>query len=293
MPTKIEKDEISGQNTTGHEWDGIKELNTPLPSWWIYTFYACILWAVAYYFFYPAWPSLSGYTKGSLDYSARVEVEQDLKDLRTKGTRAEFVNQIAKVDLAAIKKDPKLYGFAMAGGKAAFGDNCAACHGSAAQGATGFPNLQDDTWLFGGTMEQIHKTIAYGARNSNPESWSTAMPRFKTDGVLKDDQISDVADFVLSLNGKTPDAAAVTRGKAIFAEQCVSCHGDNAEGNQELGAPRLANAVWIYGGDKKTIVASINNGRTGEGSMPAWSERLDAATIKMLAVYVHSLGGGK
>lgn len=292
MPTKIEKDEISGQTTTGHEWDGLKELNTPLPSWWIYTFYVCILWAVVYYFFFPAWPlPWGGHTKGMLGYSARAELEVDVKDLQTKGVRAEFTKKIAVASLADIKKDQKLYEFAITGAKAAFGDNCAACHGSAGQGAVGFPNLQDDTWLFGGTLEEIYKTISFGVRNSNANSHATMMPRFKADGILKDDQISDVADFVLSLNGKTGDAAAVARGKAVFAENCTSCHGDAGEGNQELGAPRLAKAVWIYGGDKKTLVETVSYARAGV--MPAWSERLDPATVKMLALYVHSMGGGK
>jgi cytochrome c oxidase cbb3-type subunit 3 len=180
---------------------------------------------------------------------------------------------------------------AIAGGRAAFGDNCAPCHGRGAQGFTGFPNLNDDDWIWGGSLEAIYQTIAHGVRNGGAEARDSAMPRFGLDGILERAQINDVADYVLSLSGKAPDPAAAERGKTIYADNCVSCHGEDGKGNRDLGAPNLADAIWLNGGTKAEVMRSIETGRGGV--MPAWAGRLDEATVKKLAVYVHSLGGGE
>ncbi len=285
-----EIDHVSGKTTTGHEWDGIKELNTPLPRWWVLTFYATIVWAIGYWIVYPAWPLLSSYTTGLFHYSSRADVAVELANLEK--VRGEKMVALGSASLAQIEKDPALLALARARGKTVFGDNCAPCHGSGAAGAKGYPNLNDDDWLWGGTLDQIMQTIQYGVRSGNPKAHESAMLAFGKDGILKPEQVVTVANFVRSLSGLPTapgyDAAA---GKKLFADNCASCHGDTGKGNQEVGAPNLTDKIWLYGGDEATIVETITNGRSGV--MPAWIGRLDPSTIKAMAVYVHSLGGGQ
>jgi cytochrome c oxidase cbb3-type subunit III len=289
MPTKREKDAATGTEILDHEWDGIRELNTPLPKWWLYVLYACILWSFGYYIFYPAWPGLTNYTRGVLGYAQRGEVKAELDALARR--RAPVLDRIAKADLAQIRSDPSLLAVAVAGGRVAFADNCAACHGAGGAGAKGFPVLADDDWLWGGKLDAIHQTIAFGVRSAHDKTRQSAMPAFGVDGILQPAQISDVAEFVLSLTRRSRDPAKAERGKALFADNCALCHGDDGGGNQELGAPRLSDGIWLYGGDREAIVQTITQARTG--MMPAWVGRLDEATVKMLAVYVHALGGGQ
>jgi cytochrome c oxidase cbb3-type subunit 3 len=277
--------------TTGHEWDGIRELNKPLPKWWLWTFYATIVWAIGYWLLMPSWPLVAGYTKGLLGYSQREAVSEQLD--AAKAAKAEFRQKIAASDLAAINANPGLLGFALAGGEAAFGDNCAPCHGRGAQGAFGYPNLRDDSWLWGGTLDAIHQTITHGIRANDPETRSPGaqMPAFGATGVLTEPQIADVDEFVLSLSGRADDKEAAERGSKIFAATCAPCHGPEGKGNQAIGAPDLTDELWLYAGDKATIANTIRGGRGGV--MPAWGGRLDPETIKELAIYVHSLGGGQ
>jgi cytochrome c oxidase cbb3-type subunit 3 len=283
-------DSVSGRSTTGHEWDGIKELNTPLPRWWILTFYATIVWAIGYWIVYPAWPLVTGYTTGLFHYSTRASVAVDLADLES--LRGEKMKVLGTTALADIEKDPALLALARARGKTVFGDNCAPCHGSGAAGAKGYPNLNDDDWLWGGSLDQIAQTIQFGARSGHAKAREGQMLAFGRDGMLKKEEIVTVANYVRSLSGLSTargfDAAA---GKKIFAENCVSCHGEDGKGNQELGAPNLTDQIWLYGSDEATLVETITNGRAGV--MPAWVGRLDPVTVKALTVYVHSLGGGK
>ena len=286
---KKQGDTSADKETTGHEWDGIAELNNPLPKWWLYTFYACIIWAIGYWIVYPAWPLVSSYSKGYLGYSQREKVSEDL--VAAQAEKAGFRAKIAASDLATINADPELMNFAMAGGAATFGDNCAPCHGRGAQGAFGYPNLRDDAWLWGGSLDAIHQTITHGVRADDPQTHNTQMPAFGKLGMLKPDQVSDVAEYVLSLSGNVDDDAAAERGAPIFATNCAVCHGPEGKGNQALGAPNLSDELWLYGGDKATVVETITNSRGG--MMPAWTGRLDPATIKELAIYVHSLGGGQ
>ena len=283
-------DHVSGRATTGHEWDGIKELNTPLPRWWVITFYLCIVWAFGYWIVYPAWPLLSSHTAGIWNYSTRAEVATELANLEK--IRGDKMVALGAASLGEIEKNPALLALARARGKTVFGDNCAPCHGSGGAGAKGYPNLNDDEWLWGGSLEQIMQTIQFGARSGHPKAHENAMLAFGKEGVLKKDQIVTVANYVRALSSLPTapgyDAAA---GAKIFAENCTSCHGDNGKGNQELGAPDLTDKIWLFGSDEATLIETITNGRAGV--MPAWVGRLDPSTIKALTVYVHSLGGGK
>jgi cytochrome c oxidase cbb3-type subunit 3 len=290
MSEHNEIDHVTGRSTTGHEWDGIKELNTPLPRWWVLTFYATIVWAFAYWVVYPAWPLVSGYTAGVLHYTNRAAITEDLANLEA--LRGEKMKVLGTASLADIEKDPALLALARARGKTVFGDNCAPCHGSGAAGAKGYPNLNDDDWLWGGSLDQIMQTIQFGARSGHAKAHEGQMLAFGRDGVLKKDEVVTVANYVRALSGlSTTPGYDTAAGKKIFAENCVSCHGDDGKGNQELGAPNLTDQIWLYGSDEATLIETIGNGRTGV--MPAWIGRLDPVTIKALTVYVHSLGGGK
>jgi cytochrome c oxidase cbb3-type subunit 3 len=283
-------DSVTGVETTGHVWDGdVRELNKPLPRWWLYVFYATIVWAIGYWAVYPAWPTLNGYTKGYLGYSQRGSVDKQIAD--AKAAQAKYLAQVAATPLEEIEKNAELMPFVIAGGAAVFGDNCSPCHGKGAQGSPGYPNLNDDDWLWGGTAAEIERTITYGIRSGHKEAHDTAMPRFGLDGILKPNEIADAAQHVLSFSGKATDAAAADRGTKIFADNCAVCHGESGKGNQELGAPNLTDGIWFYGGKLSDIETTIETGRGGV--MPYWNGRLDPVTIKMLAAYVHSLGGGK
>jgi cytochrome c oxidase cbb3-type subunit 3 len=287
-------DQFTGTETTGHEWDGIRELDTPLPKWWLYIFYACIVWSVGYWILMPAWPYFWDgawrHTGGTIGYTQRNAVTGELQTIAA--GRAEVMKQIAAMPIEEIGKNDTLMEVALAGGKAAFGDNCAPCHGSGAQGSKGFPNLNDDDWLWGGTLADVETTLTHGIRwDADEDTRQNQMPRFLDDAMLKSDEIGDVADYVLSLGGVSVDPAVATRGAEVFAKNCVTCHGADAKGSQELGAPNLTDAIWLYGGDRASVVQTISHGRGGV--MPAWGGRLDPGTIKELALYVHSLGGGK
>lgn len=286
---KRDSDTTKEVETTGHDWDGIKELNNPLPKWWLYVLYASIIWAVVYWILYPAWPLVSSYTKGTLGFSQRAVVAEQLK--QSKAEKAGFREEIANNELAEIKANPELLNFALAGGAAAFGDNCAPCHGRGAQGAVGYPNLRDDAWLWGGSLDDIHQTIRYGIRADHPDTRNSQMPAFGRLGMLQPPQMNDVAEHVLALSGNAEDQEAAERGGEMFATNCAACHGADGTGDRALGAPNLADELWLYGGDKASIVETITNSRSG--MMPAWNERLDPATVKELAIYVHSLGGGE
>lgn len=289
MSTKREIDNVTGVETTGHEWDGIKELNKPLPRWWLLTFYATIIWGIGYMVAYPAWPTLTGYTKGVLGYSQRQTVAGDMK--AAEKAQLGMRELLAKTPLAEVKGNRELLTFATAAGTSSFQTNCAPCHGRGGQGFPGYPNLNDDDWIWGGTIEEIHKTIQHGIRDTAKESRQAQMPRYGVDKLLTDEQINDVAEHVLAFTKRSTDAVAATRGATIFKEQCAACHGDDGRGKMDQGAPNLTDVIWLYGGEKPAILETIRTGRGG--AMPSWAGRLDPVTIKALAVYVHSLGGGK
>ena len=281
-------DAHTGTATTGHEWDGIRELNTPLPKWWLYILYATIVWAIGYIIVYPAIPLISGHTPGLLGWSSRAAVTDDLAQLTRQ--RAPMTSALEKASFADVAKDERLRSFALAQGRAAFGDNCAACHGAGGGGAVSYPNLNDDDWIWGGSLEAIQQTIQYGIRSTHPDTRVGVMPAFAQ--ILNAKEIDQLANHVRALGGLTTEK---TYEKALadklFGEQCAACHGDAGKGNIELGAPNLADSIWLFGSDKASIVQTLMRGRAS--MMPAWNDRLDDTTIKALSIYVHALGGGK
>ena len=290
MAAKGEKDAITGVETTGHEWDGIKELNNPLPRWWVYTFYVCIAFAVVWWILFPSWPWTSGHLPGVLGSNQRLDFER--RFAAAQAEQAQWTDRIAALDAAAIQGDPELVQFAIAGGEKNFKTNCAPCHGLGGAGQGFFPTLADDDWIWGGAIDQIEYTIRHGIRNGDdPDARDNAMPAFGADGLLDKAQIADVTQYLLAFTQRQSDAEAAARGEAIFAENCASCHGDAGEGVVDLGGPALNDMIWLYGGEPEQIAAQIHQPRLG--AMPAWQGRLDDTTIKMLAVYVHSLGGGE
>lgn len=291
MATPKPKDDISGRETTGHEWDGITELNTPLPSWWLYVLYATIVWAIGYWLVYPAWPTIEGYTRGLFGWSSRAQYAERA-DQAVQARRV-WVDQLARQSTEQIATDPNLLTYAIAGGAAIFDGNCAACHGAGGQGSRGFPVLADDDWIWGGDLASIEQTVRYGIRSAHPETRQSEMPRFGADGLLTAEQIADVTAHVLSLAGDetSGDKAAAARGAVVFAEQCAACHGEAGTGLPELGAPNLADRIQLFGEGPAALAAQIAKPR--HGVMPAWSGRLDDVALKMTVLYVHTLGGGE
>lgn len=286
MPTKVEKDEITGRETTGHEWDGIKELNTPLPKWWLYTFYASIIYAVIYWVLYPSWPYVTGYFGGIIGGNQRIALDERMASARAE--KAEVLDRIAAASTEEILADPELVSFAIAGGQAAFADNCAPCHGLGGAGQGPYPALGDDAWIWGGSLEEIQYTINYGIRNDHEDARFNDMPAYGQ--IFEREQIGVVADYVLSLSGAGTDADNA-EGRALFEENCAACHGEQGEGIPELGAPNLSDQIWLYGETREEIIAQISNPQMGV--MPPWIDRLDEETIKSLTVYVHTLGGAQ
>lgn len=278
------------QETTGHEWDGIQELNNPLPKWWLYVFYASILFSVVWAVLYPSVPYMRSHFTGLLGYTQREEVAKNLREAA--GSQAVYRDRIQNLDVTAVREDDELRRFAVAGGRVLFAENCAGCHQSGGVGTKGYPSLADDDWLWGGSLTQIEQTIRYGIRSGHDETRVSQMPRFQADGILTAKEVEAVADHVMIMSGQTPvNAQAAKQGAKLYADNCVACHGETGKGNRELGAPNLTDKVWLYGGDRRTVIQTIAQSRNGV--MPAWAGRLDDATIRMLAVYVHALGGGE
>jgi len=284
-------DAATGQSTTGHDWDGIQELNTPLPRWWLGIFYATIIWSIGYWIVYPAWPLVTDVTRGVIGYASRIDIAQDMALLKQE--RAAQSKALTEASFEQIKADPELFRIATAQGKAAFGDNCAACHGVGGGGAKGYPNLNDDDWLWGGSFAEIQKTLEHGIRFAgDPDTRVSQMPAFGRDKMLDAAQIRAVANHVRSIAGlSTEPKADLAGGAKLYADNCAACHGDQGKGNREMGAPDLTDAISLYGMDMASLTETITNSRNGV--MPAWQQRLDATTIKALTVYVHSLGGGQ
>jgi len=287
---KRDIDPVTGTSTTGHEWDGIRELNTPLPRWWLWMFYATIVWAIGYWIVYPSWPLVTSYTRGIWDWNTRSAIVDDMAALRA--SRAAHVDRIAAASVEQIEADPTLLSFARAQGRVAFADNCAPCHGAGGGGAKGYPNLVDDEWLWGGKLADINQTIRHGIRSGDANARLGSMPAFGRDGILQRPDIVAVAEYARSLAGLPVDPRIdLARGRKVYADNCAVCHGESGKGNRELGAPNLTDAIWLYGSDPATVIDGIWNGRGAV--MPAFAGRLDDTTIKALTVYVHTLGGGE
>lgn len=285
---KPDIDDVTGVETTGHEWDGLKELNNPLPRWWVWVLLVTIIWSIGYYIYYPAWPTPDGNTEGLLGYTQYKELVESQEEIFAK--QAQYLEQFEKASYEEILNDPLLYAFAMAGGRAAFKENCAQCHGTGAAGGPGFPNLNDDDWIWGGTIPDIYQTLQHGIRvQGDFDTRLSQMPSFGEDDLLTNDQINTVVDFVLSLNKE--GMSETHEGYQIFQENCASCHGMDARGQYEFGAPNLTDTIWLYGGDRKDVYETIIHSRAG--MMPAWKDRLDQNTIRQISLYVHQLGGGE
>lgn len=287
---KNEIDETSGVETTGHEWDGIKELNNPLPRWWLWTFYATIVFSIGYMIYYPAIPLLESSTMGISGQTNRLQLRQEIEaaDL----SRREIIGQIRNASLEEIAADENLNRFSIAGGKSAYKVYCSQCHGSGAQGGPGYPNLNDDDWLWGGDLEAIYATIKHGVRNDeDDDTRDSLMPAFGADELLSREEISQVTHYVLEVSGSEHDDALAGPGKELFSDNCAACHGENAAGDREIGAPNLADAISLYGNTEELIAAQIHQPQ--HGVMPPWQTRLSDENIKQLTVYVHSLGGGE
>jgi len=280
-----DRDHFTGYLTTGHEWSGIKELNTPVPRAVYFFLAAAFLFSVGYWVLMPAWPLGATYTKGLLGIDQRNVVAASLKDAAM--DRESWTRKIASEDYAAVQADPVLMATVRETGHELFGDNCAACHGANATGGPGFPNLTTSSWLWGGKPEDIFTTIRVGINSAHKDSRTSQMPAFGRDQMLPRGDILKVASYVYSLSNppsKQVDPKNVEAGKAIFAANCVSCHGENAKGNPELGAPNLTDKFWIYGGSLETIDTTIWGGR--QGHMPTWEDRLSELDRKILTLYL-------
>ncbi len=278
-------DEPTGTETVGHEWDGIEELNTPLPRWWLWTFYVTIVIAAIYVVLYPAWPLVKDATAGTLGWTSRGELAKDLRAAEMQ-RRVKF-DRIGAMDIEDLPKDDELWQAAIAGGSAAFKVNCVQCHGAGAAGSEGFPNLNDNDWLWGGTLSDIEYTLQHGIRwAGSDQARINYMPAFGD--ILSKPEVNALSSHVLSLSGKAKGSA---RGAQLFAENCAACHGAGGEGDRSQGAPALNDAIWLFGGSEAEVRSQIIAPR--HGVMPAWQGRLDPVTIKMLAAYVHSRGGGE
>lgn len=281
-------DEATGVETTGHSWDGIEELNNPLPRWWLWTFYACIVWGIGYTIAYPAWPMISGATTGVLGWSTRANVAEEIKLHEAKNDG--LVTELLGTELASLAPEDDLHRYAVSRGGAVFRAQCSQCHGSGAAGAKGYPNLLDDDWLWGGDVDNIVLTVRHGIRNeTDGDARYSEMPAYGE--IFSDEEITDVVEYVTSLSSQEYDAGMAERGATLFADNCAACHGDMAEGNRDLGAPNLSDAIWLYGGDRATLEHTVRYARYGV--MPAWGQRLSEADVRAVSVYVHSLGGGE
>lgn len=290
MATEKERDDVTGTETTGHEWDGIRELDTPLPRWWLHVFYASILFSVVWWILYPSWPIGTDYLKGVIGYSQRMDFEESMDAARAE--QAQYWDAIAAKEMAEIQQDEQLLTFALVGGESAFADNCAPCHGLGGAGQGYYPALGDDDWLWGGTLDEIAYTINHGIRNNDDDDARfSMMPAFGTDELLEGEQIDAVTAYVLSLSGADHDSATAAEGAVIYEENCAACHLEDGKGDIYQGAPNLTDAIWLYGDGAEAVRAQIYNPK--HGVMPPWTGRLEDSTIKMLTLYVHGLGGGQ
>lgn len=290
MADKKRIDPVTGVETVGHEWDGIEELNNPMPRWWLWTFYICIVWAVVYTVFYPAWPMLDRATAGVLGWSSRGQLE---KELAVADAKLEPIRRaLSQTPIEQLPQNPKLMQAAVDGGRSAFKVYCVQCHGAGAAGSKGYPNLNDDDWLWGGDLATIHQTLQHGIRSPGDDATRMSlMPAFGRDGILNSTEIQDLASYVRVISRQEKPSASARRGAALFQANCAVCHGADGKGMREFGAPNLTDAIWLYGGDRDTIRQTISQSRSGV--MPAWAARLNPVTVKQLAAYVHSLGGGE
>ncbi len=285
-----EVDPVSGRKTTGHEWNGIKELDTPVPRGVLIFLVVTHLFALLWWVLMPTWPVGTTYTKGILGTDQWQRIEEEMA--QSQAARAQWTSAIETMSFEEIIADENLMQFVRDSGRQLFGDNCAACHGMDARGAANYPDLTDDDWLWGGGPENIAETLRVGINTAHEETRVAQMPAFGRDQMLERAQVRQVALYVRSLSHpetSTPDnAEALQAGREVFLTNCAACHGEDATGSRDVGAPNLTDDYWIYGGDMQTLVTSIHGGR--QGHMPTWDERLSKSEIKTLALYVNDLG---
>jgi cytochrome c oxidase cbb3-type subunit 3 len=285
-----ERDPVTGRETTGHEWNGIKELDTPVPRGVLLFLIVTHIWAIGWWFLMPSWPLGTSFTKGVLGVDQRQTVNARVAEGQRE--RANWSRRLETEPYDAILADRGLMRAVRSAGRQLFGDNCAACHGRDGRGRANFPDLTDDDWLWGGEPAQIEQTMRVGVNTAHPESRQGQMPAFGRDQMLGAAEVKAVAAYVYSLTNpdfvSDRDSTRLQAGKEVFASTCVPCHGENAKGNRDIGAPNLTDSYWLYGGDLATIIDTIHGGRAGH--MPTWDERLSKAEIRTLALYVHDLG---
>ncbi len=262
-----------------------------MPRWWLWTFYATIVWGIGYMILYPAWPMINGATKGVLGYSSRAEVAEQIQAVNDKNAPLETrIEELALADIITDDLVGGTNGFAYNSGKATFFTFCAQCHGAGGAGSVGYPNLLDNNWLWGGSIDEIYATINQGIRDErNPNTHFSEMPVFSE--FLERDDIKNVVQYVQSLSLDGYDADMAAAGKTVFLDNCAACHQDDATGDTFGGAPNLADAIWLYGGDTESLTETVKNSRFG--MMPAWEGRLSEAQIRSVAVFVHAQGGGQ
>ncbi|MBY5435393.1 cytochrome-c oxidase, cbb3-type subunit III [Rhizobium leguminosarum] len=287
-----EVDPVTGRKTTGHIWNGIKELDTPVPRGVLLFLIITHLFAILWWILYPTWPLGSTYTRGLIGTGQKQAVER--KIVEADASRAPWIKKIETSSFDEIRADEKLMEKVNSSGRQLFGDNCAACHGRDGKGGRDYPDLTDDDWIWGGEPDKIVQTMTVGVNTTHSQSRVSQMPAFGTDEMLDRKQVSDVAAYVYSLSNSSAeaiDASQIAAGRQVFMTTCVACHGEDAKGKQDVGAPNLTDRQWIYGGGIERIIQSIHGGR--QGHMPTWDERLSPAEIKVLALYVNKLGGGQ
>lgn len=288
-----ERDPHTGHMTTGHEWNGIKELNTRVPRAVYFFLVVTAAFAVVYWVLMPAWPLGVTYTRGLLGIDQRKTVAEDLQ--RAAVDREVWTRQIEAGDYEDILADHILMRTVRETGATLFGDNCAVCHGARGRGGKGYPALTDPAWLWGGAPEDIAETLRVGINSSHEETRTSQMMAFGRDQLLDRATILNLVAYVQSLSDPQldsgPQADAVAAGQAAFAETCASCHGEDGTGSIEAGAPNLTDGFWIYGGDRQSIFDTVFNGR--QGHMPSWEARLTALDRKILTLYVLDLGSAR
>ncbi|PSM18433.1 cytochrome-c oxidase, cbb3-type subunit III [Nitratireductor sp. StC3] len=284
-----ERDAHTGYLTTGHEWNGITELNRPVPKIiWLFLL-STFLFALVWWVLMPAWPLGATYTRGLLGVDQRARLADDMASAAA--ARADWMAEIESKPVEAIRADPDLMRLARESGRTLFADNCGVCHGVTGAGGPGYPSLVDTAWLWGGDAQSVAETIRVGINTGHPESRLSQMLAFGRDGILERQALSDVVSYVRSLS-QAPlapaEQAGVAAGATIFADNCAACHGEDGRGSQDVGAPDLTDGFWIYGGDRRSILISVDRGRQGE--MPSWETRLSPVQRKLLTLYVLDLG---
>lgn len=286
-----ERDEVTGEKTTGHEWNGIKELDTPVPRGILLFVIVTHVFAVIWWVLMPAFPLGWTYTQGVLGIDQFDSADQAI--VETQMSRETWANAIMELPPEEVLADPVLMERVVDTGHQLFGDNCAACHGREAEGGIGYPDLTDNDWIWGdGSVTAIADTLRVGINARHVDTRFAQMPAFGAQQMLSRPDVINVARYVYSLSNPDYSSAdtleSLQAGRETFATNCAGCHGEDATGFPQAGAPNLSDSAWIYGGELADVIASVHGGRVGH--MPTWEERLTLTEIQALALYVYTLG---